>query len=287
MTKQKSNLRLEQDGYVKLESGIYVPDRSEMMDSKQSQKIEADIFTIYSDRAMMTIHEELESLGDRRHLRGEDGRWNGPYIRFTQQMQARYGKLPDGKGGETRWTSFAAAFPSTQPHTTVVDIDFSYLHKVQLSRAGGPFGIGHLVNGMKLDAIGRFCAALMLPGPDNVWRNIGTINNLNGEGKNAMIFIRPDARLEPDERGRVRAISRNYWAIERDRLNSTRETEDGSIEKMEAKGVHSSRKDEMLERQLLSGNRRHSKGNAAPQQARTAVAQSTKQTGRTASLLRL
>jgi len=188
-------------------------------------QLETEMYTIYGPD-MPNVEEELK---DETRYRAEDGTWMGPYLRFTQQLREGEEAL-DWRGKKSNWTSFAIGLPSQWPHTMLIKIDAKMMPRTQLSKRGIHFGLGFSVNGMTLEAIGPFCAALMLPGPDNKWVTIGAVSNLHGKGKEAMIFIEHPERLpEPDEKGRWNLVMRNYWAIERDRLGRLQEAEDGSL----------------------------------------------------------
>lgn len=198
-----------------------------------AQELETSMFSIYGT-SMRDINDEIADQ-DIGRFRDNDGTWMGPYVRFVQKLAdgQPLRERSDGQGTTNR-TSFAAGFPSTQPHTMLIDIDMRMIKRIQRNEHGYPFGCGFPLNNMTLDSVGRFCAALMLPGPDNRWVTVGTVNNLRGEGKLAMIFIhRPDLLPAPDSRGRVRLVMRNYWAIERDRLTRMLEDENGEVRLMD------------------------------------------------------
>lgn len=176
------------------------------------------------------LEAELALLGNpeaAENMRDAEGRWIGPYIRFNRLMREDQPDviLPDGR--HSRYTSFAAAFPSNQPHTLILEVDLEELTRIQLSDKGEYYGVGHLTNGMTLDAIGRRSAAVMMTAISHEnWRRHGTITNRreknatgpNGSGKSALLSFYPNVRMPaPNERGRARYVIRNYYAIERDR----------------------------------------------------------------------
>lgn len=177
------------------------------------------------------LEAELASLGTpepARGMRDSSGRWTGPYIRFNQKLRSTEPDIVLADGRTSRYTSIAAAFPSDQAHTLILEFDVHEMSRVVLSDRMEVFAVGHLTNGMTLEAVGNRSAAIMFTAINyEDWRRAGSLtnrrdpsqpNSRNGSGKSALLSLYANVRMPaPNQRGRVRAVSRNYWMIQRER----------------------------------------------------------------------
>lgn len=179
------------------------------------------------------LEREMQLLGSpdkQEYPRDEQGRWTGPYIRFNGVLKKGEPDIILEDGRRVRYTSFAAAFVANQPHTLILEIDMEEIRRIVLSDRGGAYGVGHLTNGMTLDAVGPKSAAVMAAAPNySQWKRKGTLTNQKdkdstdwaGAGKRAVLNLFAGVRLPPaNEKGRSRLVVRNYAAIERDRLRA-------------------------------------------------------------------
>lgn len=195
-------------------------------------ELDRELFTIYDEADLPDLREEAEEVS------GDRAPYTLPYLRYTQELRADVEGITLRDGSVTRNTSIAVAFPSAAPHTLIHEIDMDTVYSVMRTQprgsdAGGViYAVGHRKNGMTLAAIGRYVSALMLPGEERSdwgrWRRLGNVANLNGEFEHAMLFLNQEhvlASAPRNARNKVRAISRNYWAIERDRLRLMMEVE--------------------------------------------------------------
>lgn len=183
---------------------------------------------INQEELSIQLEIELAALGNperRDRSRDEDGYYTLPYIRFNQLLKP--GEQPEIQrdGQPNPYASVAAAYPSDQRHTLIYEFDLVQMARVRLNEKGAHWAIGHLMNGMTLEAVGRLSSAIMAPSHAlSRWRQLGTCSNRKeegsrfGAGKQAALNLKAGVKMpQATEKQRARAVGRNYWAIEQER----------------------------------------------------------------------